>query len=61
MGLTINFKKTKLVAVLPDADAEPPSRILLHAESDSIEVVPFFQYLGCFVSNVCPSNIETTA
>ena len=45
MGLTINCKKTKLLAVLPDADAQLPAPILLHAESDPIEVVPSFQYL----------------
>ena len=61
MGLTINCKKTKLLAVLPDADAQPPAPILLHAESDPIEVVPSFQYLGSTVSSDCTSIVEVSS
>ena len=58
---TINYKKTKLLAVLPDADANPPTTILLRAESAPNEVVPSFQYLGRFVSSDCTSNIDTSS
>ena len=44
MGLTINYKKTKLLAVLPGADTHPPAAISLHPDCDPIEVVPSFQY-----------------
>ncbi len=42
MRLNINCKNAKLLAVLPDADAQPPPHNLLHVESDPIEVVPSF-------------------
>ena len=58
MGLTINCKKTKLLAVLPDADAQPPAPILLHAASDPIEIVPSFQCLGSIVTSDCTSDAE---
>ena len=61
MGLTIKCKKTKLLAVLPDADAQPPAPILLHAESDPIEVVPSFQYLGSIVTSDCTSDAEISS
>ena len=58
MGLTINYKKTKLLAVLPGADAHPPSPISLHPDCDPIEVVPSFQYLGSYLSNNCTLDVE---
>ena len=58
MGLTINYKKTKLLAVLPGADTHPPSPISLHSDCDPIEVVPSFQYLGSYLSNNCTLDIE---
>ena len=61
MGLTINCKKTKLLAVLPDAGTQPPAPILLHAESDPIEVVSSFQYLGSTVASDCTSNVEASS
>ena len=42
MGLTINYKKTKLLAVLPGADAHSPSPISLHPDCDTIKVVLSF-------------------
>ena len=38
MGLTINYKKTKLLAVLPGDDARLPFSIFLHPDCDPIEV-----------------------
>ena len=58
MGLTINYKKTKLLAVLPGADAHSPSPISLHPDCDPIEVVPSFQYLGSYLSNNCTLDVE---
>ena len=58
MGLTINYKKTKLLAVLPGADAHSPSLISLHPDCDPIEVVPSFQYLGSYLSNNCSMDVE---
>ena len=43
MGLTINYKKTKLLAVLPEDVAHPPSPIVLCPDCDPIEVIPSFQ------------------
>ena len=60
MGLTINYKKTKLLAVLPTEDSSPPSPILLHPECDPIEVVPSFQYLGSTVSDDCTVDAEVS-
>ena len=37
MGLTINYKKTMLLAVLPGADANSPSSISLHPDFDPID------------------------
>jgi hypothetical protein len=45
MGLTISYKKTKLLSVLPDDNAQLPTPILLHPDSDPVEVVSSFQYL----------------
>ena len=56
--LTINYKNTKLLAVLPGADAHPPSPISLHSDCDPIEVVLSFQYLGSYHSNECTLDIE---
>ena len=61
MGLTLDYKKTKLLVVLPDDDAQPLSPILLHPESAPIEVVPSFQYLGSTVSNDCTVNAEVSS
>ena len=61
VGLTINCKKTKLLAVLPEDDTQAPSPILLHPESDPIEVVPSFQYLGSIVSGDCTSDAEISS
>ena len=58
MGLTINYKKTKLLAVLPGADAHSPSPISLHPDCDPIEVVPSFQYLRSYLSNNCSLDVE---
>ena len=58
MELTINYKKTKLLAVLPGADAHSPSPISLHPDCDPIEVVPSFQYLGSYLSNNCSMDVE---
>ena len=60
MGLTINYKKTKLLAVLAGVDAHSPSPISLHPDCDSIEVVPSFQYLGSYLylSNNCSMDAE---
>ena len=55
MGLSINYKKTKLLSVLPNDYIQPPSPILLHPDCDPIEVVTSFQYLGSIVSNECTS------
>ena len=56
MGLTINYKKTKLLAALPGADS--PSPISLNPDCDPIEVVPSFQYLGSYYSNNCSMDVE---
>ena len=61
MDLTINYKKMKLLTVLPDDDTQPLSPILLHPESDPIEVVPSFQYLGSTVSNDCTVDAEVSS
>ena len=61
MGLSINYKKTKLLSVLPNDDIQPPSPILLHPDCDPIEVVTSFQYLGSIVSNECTSDIEISS
>ena len=37
MGLTINYKKTMFLAVLPGADAHSPSPISLHPDFDPID------------------------
>ena len=58
MGLTINYKKTKLLAVLLGADTHPPSPIFLHPYCDPIEVVPSFQYLGSYLCNNCTLYVE---
>ena len=58
MVLTINYKKTKHLAVLPGADAHPPSLISLHPDRDPIKVVPSFQYLGSYLSNNCTLDVE---
>ena len=58
MGLTINYKKTKLLAVLPGADAHPTSPISLHPDCDPIEVVPSLQYFGSYLSNNCTLEVE---
>ena len=57
-GLTINYKKTKLLAVLPEADTHSPSPISLHPDCDPIEVVPSFQYLGSYLSTDCTLDVE---
>ena len=57
-GLTINYKKTKFLAVLPGDAAHPPFPIFLHPDCDPIEVVPSFQHLGSYVSNNCTLNVE---
>ena len=61
MGLTINCKKTKLLAVQPDDSTQTPPPILLHPESDPIEVIPSFQYLGSIVSKDCTSDAEISS
>ena len=38
MGLSINYKKTKLLSVLPKDGSQSPSPILLHPDCDTIEV-----------------------
>ena len=58
MGLTINYKKTKLLAVLPGADTHPPSPISLHPDCDPIEVVPSFQYLGSYFLTIAPWTLR---
>ena len=58
MELTINYKKTKLLADLPGADAHSPSPISLHPDCDPIEMVPSFQYLGSYLSNNCSMDVE---
>ena len=58
MGLTINYKKIKLLAVLPGADAHSPCSISLHPDCDPIEVVSSFQYLGSYLSNNCSMDVE---
>ena len=58
IGLTINYKKTKLLAVLPGADAHSPSPISLHPDCDPIEVVPSFEYFGSYLSNNCSMDVE---
>ena len=58
MRLTISYKKTKLLSVLPDDNAQLPTPILLHPDSDPVEVVPSFQYLRIIVSIDCTSDAE---
>ena len=60
MGLSIKYKKTKLLSVLPNVDIQPPAPILLHPDCEPIEVVPSFQYLGSIISNECTSAIEVS-
>ena len=61
MGLSINYKKTKLLSILPNDDIQPPCPILLHPDCDPIEVVTSFQYFGSIVSNECTSDIEISS
>ena len=58
LEITINYKKTELLAVLPGADAHPPSPISLHPDCNPIEVVPSFQYLGSYLSNNYTLDVE---
>ena len=44
MRHTINYKKTKLLAVLPEDVAHRPAPIVLRPELDHTDVVPSFQY-----------------
>ena len=58
MGLTISTKKTKTMAVLPPGDTgveqyPAPESITLHPNSDPIEVVSSFEYLGSTMSDDC--------
>ena len=56
MGLTINCKKTKTLAVLPSSSCPQPQPILLSPSVDPVEPVSAFQYLG---STVCPKTVVT--
>ena len=49
MGLTINCKKTKTLAVLPSSSCPQPQPILLSPSVDPVEPVSAFQYLGSSV------------
>ena len=60
MGLTINYKKTKLLAVLPNGDSLTPSSIVLHPGCAPIEVVSSFEYLGSKVSSDCKLDAEVS-
>ena len=61
MGLSINYKKTKLLSVLLNVDIQPPAPILLHPDCEPIEVVPSFQYLGSIISNEFTSALEVSS
>ena len=58
LGLTISYKKTKLLAVLPSDSYPKPSPVRLRSEEDPIDVVTSFQYLGSIVSDDCSAGTE---
>ena len=66
MGLPISTKKTKTMAVLPSGDTEgeqypKPEPITLHPNSDPVEVVSTFEYLGSTMSDDCSLTAEVEA
>ena len=61
MGLTINCKKTKTLAVLPSSSCPQPQPILLSPSVDPVEPVSAFQYLGSTVSQDCSNSAEVSS
>ena len=66
LGLTISTKKTKTMAVLPSGDSDGeqhprPEVITLHPNSDPVEVVSSFEYLGSIMSDDCSLSAEVEA
>ena len=61
MGLTISWKKTKTLAVLPSPSCQQPEPILLSPDAEPVELVPTFQYLGSIASQDCSTGAEVTS
>lgn len=57
MGLIVNCKKTMLLAVLLNLDAQPIPSILIYAKSDFSEEGPSFQYFERDIPWTAKSNI----
>ena len=66
LGLTISTTKTKIMAVLPSGDSvreqfPRPEAIMLRPNSDPVEIVSNFEYLGSTVSDDCSLSAEVEA
>ena len=61
MGLTINYKKTNLLAVLPECVSHPPFPIVHRLDCEPNEVVPCLQYLRSSVCNNFTLDVEISA
>ena len=58
MGLTINCRNTKTLAILPTSSCSQPQSILLSPSEDPVRPVSIFQYLGSSVSQDCSNSAE---
>jgi hypothetical protein len=61
MGLTINCRKTRTLAVLPAPSYPDPQPIPLSSAADPIEPVSTIQYLGITVSQDCSNSAEVSS
>ena len=61
MGLNINCRKTKTLAVMPSSTCPQPQPILLSPSKDLVEPVLAFQYLGSTVIQDCSNSAEVSS
>ena len=60
MGLSINTKKTKILAVLPQPPHQHPlpRQVSLSLDGEAVSVVEEFEYLGSTVTSTCSLDKE---